>query len=196
MHSSTSHSSLAVRGVCVSSYDTWASRGSDICHFWDKALVSSLKPLFFPCHGNQVLRCCLEEMAWKRCEWKYALVREPESLGFTHNLVYPSYYPSIHYSHHACNLWHSQIKTVNISTSKISLVDFFFLQQRNSLFPYYQWEKSPKENMSAMINTEHSLNDCVKVCIFLDQGGMALLEFVWPDWSRCVTVGVGLRSSP
>ena len=40
----------------------------------------------------------------------------------------------------------------------------------------------------------------VMVCVCLARGvtpfgGVALLEEVWPCWSRCVTVGVGLRSS-
>jgi hypothetical protein len=44
-----------------------------------------------------------------------------------------------------------------------------------------------------------SLTDTVMVCICLVQGvallgGVALLEWMWPCWSSCVTVGIGFKT--
>jgi hypothetical protein len=48
-------------------------------------------------------------------------------------------------------------------------------------------------------NVCYSLDAFVMVCKCLAQGvalfgDVALLEWVWPCWSRCVTVGVGFKT--
>ena len=56
-----------------------------------------------------------------------------------------------------------------------------------------------EESGSSYMEIRKYFYPAVMVCTCLAQGvalveGMALLEYVWPCWSRCVIVGVGFKN--